>query len=90
MRQKFFKFLLDVVAKLRDIAGTVIASMDVRQENEFSYKLKVLEQFQAYTTSEKGIWFERFVGNLNALPRPLMVYGVMALILFTFSGTLKS
>ena len=72
MLKQLGNFLGGGVAKpIRDIAGTFIAPKDVRQENEYSYKLKVLEQFQAYTTSEKGSWFERFVGGLNALPRPL-------------------
>ena len=81
MLGKLGKFLGGGVAKpIRDIAGTFIAPRDERAMNEQEYKLAVLKQFQAYTTSNKGSWFERFVGGLNALPRPLMVYGVMALI----------
>ena len=81
MLKQLGNFLGGGVAKpIRDIAGTFIAPKDVRQENEYSYKLKVLEQFQAYTTSEKGSWFERFVGGLNALPRPILAIGTIYLI----------
>lgn len=81
MLKKLGQFLGGGVAKpIRDIAGTFVAPKDTRALNDHEYKLAVLSQFQAYTTSEKGSWFERFVGGLNALPRPVMALGTIALI----------
>ena len=83
MLGKLGKFLGGGVAKpIRDIAGTFVAPKDTRQLNEHEYKLAVLQQFQAYTTSEKGSLFERFVGGLNALPRPILALGTIFLIGF--------
>ena len=65
---------------VRDVAGTFLAPRDQREMNEQEYKLAVLRQFSDYTKSDKGSWFERFVGGLNALPRPLMALGTIALI----------
>lgn len=81
MLNKLGKFLGGGVSKpIRDIAGAFIAPKDTRVLNEHEYKLAVLKQFEAYTTSEKGSLFERFVGGLNALPRPLMALGSIALV----------
>ena len=81
MLKKLGRFLGGGVSKpIREIAGQFIAPKDTRQLNQHEYKLAVLEQFQAYTTSNKGSMFERFVGGLNALPRPLIALGTISLI----------
>ena len=81
MLGKLGKFLGGGVAKpIRDIAGTFVAPRDQRQMNEQEFKLAVLQQFSDYTKSDKGTFFERCVGALNALPRPIMALGAIALI----------
>ena len=81
MLKQLGNFLGGGVAKpIRDIAGTFVAPKDTRALNEHEYKLAVLQQFQAYTTSEKGSVFERFVSGLNALPRPILALGSIFLV----------
>ena len=81
MLKQLGKFLGGGVSQpIRDIAGQFSAPKDVIAKNDYEYKLQVLAQFQAYTTSEKGSFFERFVGGLNALPRPIIALGTIALI----------
>lgn len=78
MLNKIGKFLTGGATKgIRDVAGQFMAPRDERQMNEHEYKLAVLKQFESYTTSDKGSWFERFVGGLNALPRPLFALGII-------------
>ena len=71
---------------VRSVASTFVVPKDTRELNEQEYKLAVLDQFKAYTTAEKGSWFERFVGGLNALVRPTIVFGLMAMIFAVATG----
>ena len=81
MIKQLGKFLGGGVAKpIRDIAGTFIAPRDERAMNEQEYKLAVLKQFSDYTKSDKGSPFQRFVGGLNALPRPFLALGTIGLV----------
>ena len=81
MLNKLGKFLGGGVAKpIRDIAGQFTAPKDVRQLNEHEYKLAVLKQFEAYTTSEKGSIIERTIGAFNGAVRPILAFGSISLV----------
>ena len=91
MLKQIGKFLSgNAVQGIRSVAGAFTAPKDTRALNDHEYKLAVLSQFQAYTTADKGSWFERFVGGLNALPRPIMALGVISLIGYALFDPVKA